>query len=155
MSTLSLPNLGLSINGALSANLGAALNGLLQATGSLAGGLTGGLGGLVRAGEMLGGSLAAGLSGFAGTGNALAMIWENTAAQVGSALSGGFSSTVAVGAPGLIGLGSDLATGFAGATAALEQTGVSLVGSLSTALTDLELSLQAALDASLGISFAA
>jgi hypothetical protein len=155
LSTLSIPNLGLSINAALSANLGVALNGLLQATGSLAGGLTGGLAGLVHAGETLGGSLATGLSGLAGTGNALVTIWENTAAQVGGALFGGFAATLGVGAPGVLGLAADLATGLSGAASTLEQTGGSVVVSINTALTDLELALQAAIEASLGIGVAA
>jgi hypothetical protein len=148
---LTLPNLMLSINAALGASLGGALNGLAQTGATLVAGLGGSLSGLLQAGEALGGSLAASLSGLTGTGNALAMIWENTAAQIGSALSGGLSATVGVGFPGLIGVGASLATGFAGATAALEQTGGTLVTSLSLALRDLALSLQAALNASLGI----
>ncbi|MCV7092480.1 hypothetical protein [Mycobacterium interjectum] len=145
---LNLPNLMLSINAALSASLGA---GLANAGLALEAGLTGGLSGVVQGLETLGGSLAGGLSGLTGTGAALANIWENTAAEVGGALSNGFSSSLAVGFPGLVNLGSSLVTGISGVTAGLEQAGGALGGSLYIALTNLLLSLRAALNASLGI----
>jgi hypothetical protein len=51
--------------------------------------------------------------------------------------------------------GAALATGIEGATTGLETTGGALLTSVGTALTDLELSIQAGLNASLGIGIAA
>jgi hypothetical protein len=65
------------------------------------------------------------------------------------------SGSIGVAFPGFIGAGAALAAGVAGASAGLEQTGGSVVTSLDVALTDLELSLQAALSASLGVGAAA
>jgi hypothetical protein len=145
----------LSINGGLSACLGAALNGLLEAGGTLTAGLTGGLAGLVTSGEALGDSLGAGLGGLAQTGGTLATIWTDTTAAVAKALAGGSESSVGVAFPGLFRTGEALAIGLEDAAARLAQTGGALTTSLEVALSDLGLSLRAALNASLGIGVAA
>jgi hypothetical protein len=152
---LTLPNLMLSINAALSGSLNAALQGLGQVGVTLAAGLSGGLTGLINSGAILGGSLGGGLLGLAQTGDAIATIWTNTTQAVADQIAGALSATVGVGFPGLFHAGESFAVGLEDAANGLVQTGGTVVTSVEAALSDLGLSLQAALDASLGIGVAA
>ncbi len=127
----------------------------VQAGGVLAGGLTGGLAGVVGSVEALGGSLNASLNGLAQTGVALATIWANTTHAVADALAGGLSATVGVAFPGVFQTGESLAAGISGVLSGIGQTGGSLITSLQLALNDLGLSLQTALNASVGIGVTA
>ena len=152
---LTLPNLMLSINAALSATLNAALQGLGQAGVALAAGLSGGLTGLINSGATLAGSLGGGLLGLAQTGDALATIWVNATQAVANQVADALAASVGVAFPGLFHAGETLALGLEGAANALIPTGGAVATSLEAALTDLGLSLQAGLDASLGIGVAA
>jgi hypothetical protein len=74
---------------------------------------------------------------------------------VADALGGGLAGSAGVAFPGLFQTGESIAAGIGEAGAALAQTGGSLATSLEVAFNDLGASLQAALDASLGIGIAA
>ncbi len=95
------------------------------------------------------------LTGLAQTGDALATIWMDTSQAVAGAIGGALEATVGVASPSLFDTGESIALGFQDAASALAQTGGNLATSVEVALTDLGLSLQAALNASLGIGIAA
>jgi hypothetical protein len=99
--------------------------------------------------------LGPGLLGLAQTGDTVATVWINATQAVAKQIAGALAATVGVGFPGLFQAGESLALGLEGAASGLVQTGGALVTSLVTTVTDLGLSLQAALDASLGIGVAA